>query len=172
MGKIILILGGARSGKSNFAIKLAQRRKCKVGFVPTCIPLDKEMKERIKIHKKTRPGNWETFEADKDMLGILKKITPKFKVTVIDCLTLFISGLMMKKLKESRIKDTTKQLLEILIKSKNISIVVSNEVGLGIVPGTKMGRDFRDIAGRINQIVAKAADEVYFLVSGIPWRIK
>ena len=172
MGKITFILGGARSGKSSFAVKLAKKQKGKAAFIPTCQPFDAEMKKRIALHKKTRPANWVTLENSGDMNLLLKQIDPKIKVVIIDCLTLLVSNLMFKKLSEKEITTRIKEILKTITKAKYKTIIVSNEVGLGIVPVNKLAREFRDIAGRINQLTASEADEVFFLVSGLNWRIK
>lgn len=172
MAKIIFILGGARSGKSTYALELAKKEKKKVAFIATCQALDKEMTQRIKFHKKTRSKNWQTFEEPIDPTSLLKKIGLKFDVIVIDCLTLMISNLVLKGFKENTIKGKISKMLSVLKKIRAQSIIVSNEVGLGIVPQNKLARIFRDIAGRINQLVADKSDSVFFVVSGIPWRIK
>lgn len=171
MGKITFILGGARSGKSTYALKLAKKYK-KVAFIATCKPLDLEMRRRIKLHKKIRPAHWQTFEPTQDIPLLLKKISSKFEVIIIDCLTLLVSNLLLRGLKEGAVEEKIEEMLSMLKRLKSSSIIVSNEVGLGIVPKNKLARDFRDIAGRINQIVADKSGEVFFLVSGIPWRIK
>ncbi len=172
MGKIIFILGGARSGKSTYALKMAKDAGRRVAFLATCEPLDREMKKRITLHKDKRPSHWKTFEEPRDPVLLLKKIGSKFDYIVIDCLTLMISNLMLKGLKEAAIERKINKLLDVLNKIKAQSVIVSNEVGLGIVPEKKLARDFRDIAGRMNQIVADKSDSVIFLVSGLPWRIK
>lgn len=172
MGKITFILGGARSGKSAYAKELANRQKKKVAFIATCEARDKEMRERIRLHKKNRPLNWKTFEEPLFVSKILKEITNIYEIILIDCLTLLISNLLLKGSKEGCIEREVNKILSTLKKNKNKSIIVSNEVGLGIVPDSRLGREFRDIAGRINQQVAEKSDEVFFVVSGIPWRIK
>jgi len=172
MSKITFVLGGARSGKSSYALKLAREYGGKVAFIATCQPLDAEMKKRIDRHKKSRPSCWQTFEEPKDAASLLKMIGAKFDTIIIDCLTLMICNLMMDKQNEGAIEKKFKDMLNALDKIKAQVIIVSNEVGLGIVPDNKLGRGFRDIAGRINQIVASKADNVFFLVSGIPWKIK
>ncbi len=172
MAKITFILGGARSGKSGFAIKLAKEKFNTVAFIATCEPLDREMKKRIALHKDKRPGHWKTFEEPEDPGPVLKKIGSKFDVVIIDCFTLMIANLMQSGLKERAIETKINKLLGIIKKTQAQSIIVSNEVGLGIVPANKLARDFRDIAGRINQLVAEKADEVFFMVSGIPSKIK
>lgn len=172
MAKIIFILGGARSGKSTFALELVKKDKKKVAFIATCQPLDKEMAQRIKFHKKIRPGDWQTFEEPYKVSGLLHKIGTKFEVILIDCLTLLMSNLMLKGLKEDAITQEVNNILSALNKIKVKAIIVSNEVGLGIVPQNKLARDFRDISGKINQAVVRKSDEVFFMVSGIPTKIK
>ncbi|MCQ9205720.1 MAG: bifunctional adenosylcobinamide kinase/adenosylcobinamide-phosphate guanylyltransferase [Omnitrophica bacterium] len=172
MGKIVFILGGARSGKSSFAVELAKGRNKKVAFVATCQALDREMKERIKLHIKKRPQNWQTFEEPKNLSFLLKKISRVVDVIIIDCLTLLVSNLSLGGLDDKAIEDKVSEILKVLKSAKAKSIIVSNEVGLGIVPRNRLGRNFRDLAGRINQIVAKQADRVFFMVSGLPLQIK
>jgi adenosylcobinamide kinase/adenosylcobinamide-phosphate guanylyltransferase len=173
MGKIIFILGGARSGKSRYAIKLAKKENSqRVAFIATCKPKDREMKERIALHKKVRLAHWQTFEEPKDVAAWLEKNGTKFEVILLDCLTLLISGLLLKNFKEDAIENKVNKILFILKKIKAKSIIVSNEVGLGIVPKNKLARNFRDIAGRMNQAVAEKSDAVFFLLSGMPLKIK
>lgn len=172
MGKITFILGGARSGKSSQALRLAKKIGGKTAFIATCEPLDAEMKKRIRAHKESRPGSWKTFEAPDLELALLKNICAKFNLVIIDCLTLLVSNLMLSKLKPKSIEQRIKSALRILKGSSAECIIVSNEVGLGIVPDNKLGRSFRDIAGRINQITANKADTVLFMVSGIPLKVK
>lgn len=171
MGKITLVLGGARSGKSIFALNLARRYK-KVAFLATCQALDKEMQERILLHKNERPKHWKTFEEPRDLNSLLIKIGDTFDCILIDCLTLLVSNLILAGHKKEEISEKIKAMLAILRKKKAKIIMVSNEVGLGLVPANKLGRDFRDIAGKVNQIVAKQANEVFFTISGIPMKIK
>jgi len=168
MAEITFIMGGARSGKSTYAVRLAKRHGRKVAFIATCRPLDKEMKKRIELHKAARPKNWQTFEEPEDAGLLLKKIDSKFDVVIIDCLTILISNLLLKGLKEKDIERRIKRIM----KSRTNVIIVSNEVGLGIVPDNKLARDFRDIAGKINQLVAEEAKEVFFMASGLALKIK
>ena len=170
MGKITFILGGARSVKSTYALKLAAKRN-KVAFIATCQARDKEMSERIKLHKRSRPLHWETFEEPCAPSVLLNKIGDGFEIILIDCLTLLISNLMLKGMKEDKIKQEIDSLIDVLKKIKAESIIVSNEVGLGIVPNNKLARDFRDIAGKINQVVAEESSRVFFMVSGMPIQI-
>jgi adenosylcobinamide kinase/adenosylcobinamide-phosphate guanylyltransferase len=171
MGKITFILGGSRSGKSNYAQVLAKKYK-RVAFIATCQPLDKEMRQRIKMHRELRPKHWQTFEEYRDIALTLRKISFGFDCIIIDCLTLFVSNLMSAKKNQKSIEEKIKRILLLLKTMKASAILISNEVGLGIVPENKLARDFRDIAGKVNQIVAKEAKRVIFMASGIPMKIK
>lgn len=172
MGKITLILGGARSGKSTYALILAKKHKQKAAFIATCQALDTEMKQRIKLHKNSRPADWQTFEEPYDILKVLKKIDSKFGCIIIDCLTLLVSNLILSNFKKDAIESKIKGIFDYLKKTGGRSIIVSNEVGLGIVPANILARNFRDIAGSVNQIAAMKADEVFFMLSAIPLKIK
>lgn len=172
MSKIIFIIGGSGSGKSAWALNLARAKTKKVAFIATGEPKDEEMKKRIARHKNIRPPHWRTFEEPLKVNPLLKKISAKFDCLIIDCLTLLASNLLLNGFSNTAIESRMRRLCEILHRGKADAIIVSNEVGSGIVPENKLARDFRDIAGRINQLVAKKATEVYFMVAGIPWRIK
>ena len=171
MNKITLILGGARSGKSNYALSLAKKYK-KVAFIATCLGLDKEMQERIRLHKEARPKHWETFEETKELAKLIGKLSNSFDCILIDCLTLLVSNLVLGGDSQEQVVEKIKKLLFVLSKKKAKIILVSNEVGLGLVPVNKLGREFRDIAGKINQVVASEVDEVLFMVAGLPMNIK
>lgn len=172
MGKITFILGGARSGKSRYALKLAKDIGGKAAFIATCELKDSEMKKRACQHRKARPPHWKTFEEPLNPGLLLKKIGAKFDLVLIDCLTLLVSNLILKGLNESRIINRINEILRRLKKIRAQAIIVSNEVGSGIVPENKLARDFRDIAGRISQITAEKADSVFFMVSGIALKLK
>ena len=172
MGKIIFIVGGARSGKSRYAEKLANASKKKVVFVATGEGLDKEMKERIRLHKSTRPKHWVTVEEPYQVAGVIRKMKSSGTCVIIDCLTLLVSNGLLKKMNSAAIETEAANIVAALKTRKGPSILVSNEVGLGIVPANRLGRVFRDVAGRVNQIVAGQANEVFFMVSGIPWRVR
>ena len=174
MSFLIFITGGARSGKSKLALQLAERTGGKVAFIATAQAGDDEMAERILIHKKSRPKEWTTIEEPIDIPSAISKVADH-DVAIIDCLTLLLSNLML----EDKSLDETGRILgrmEDLVKAsrsfKGTVIVVSNEVGMGIVPENELARKFRDLAGRANQIIADAADEVYLCVSGIPVKLK
>ena len=170
MGKLIFITGGARSGKSTFAQKLANKLSKKVTYIATAQARDKEMELRIKIHRKNRPSHWKTVEREKNVTEVLSRIAEKNEVILLDCLTLLISNLLLSG--EKKILKKIKQLVNEVKKAKVTVLIVSNEVGMGIVSDNKLARRFRDMAGRANQIVAQAADEVYLVVSGIPVKVK
>jgi adenosylcobinamide kinase/adenosylcobinamide-phosphate guanylyltransferase len=124
------------------------------------------------LHKESRPKHWETFEEPKELARLLGKLGNSFDCILIDCLTLLISNLILSRNSQKQILKRIEELLFVLSKKKARVILVSNEVGLGLVPANKLGRDFRDIAGRVNQVAAKHADEVFFVVAGIPLNIK
>lgn len=171
MGKITFILGGARSGKSTHALELAKKHR-NVTFIATCQALDSEMKKRIKLHMESRPSHWQTLEEYNDISSALNRLETKANCVIIDCLTLFISNLMLSGSNQDNISNRASRLLAHLKTIKPDCIIVSNEVGLGIVPNNKLARDFRDIAGKVNQIFAKEADKVIFMVAGIPMLVK
>lgn len=171
MDKITLILGGTRSGKSSYALTLAKKHK-KVVFIATCQALDKEMQERINLHKETRPKHWETFEEPKELVKLLAKIDSRFDCILIDCLTLLVSNLMLSGNNQKQTLKKIEELLFTLNRKKAKVILVSNEVGLGLVPANRLGRDFRDIAGKVNQLAAQQAGQVFFMAAGLPLKIK
>ncbi|MDD5156258.1 MAG: bifunctional adenosylcobinamide kinase/adenosylcobinamide-phosphate guanylyltransferase, partial [Candidatus Omnitrophica bacterium] len=154
-----------------YAAGLAGKYK-KVAFIATCQGLDKEMKERILKHRGCRPKDWITFEEPKGLKALLSGMGNAFDCIIIDCLTLLVSNLILSKHKEKKILNIAAGILEELKKKKAKAIIVSNEVGLGIVPVSKLGRDFRDIAGKVNQIIAQEADKVIFMVAGVPLKVK
>ncbi len=180
----ILITGGARSGKSSFAQELAVKQKEPVLFVATAEPLDSEMVKRIAEHRKSRPPGWITLEASRH-LGeqIHKAIGSTKKLVVIDCITLLLSNAFneYKEKSDEQLDDAAieklcfseiDELLVCMISHASSFIIVTNEVGDGIVPLTRMGRLFRDILGRVNQTLARECDTVYLMVAGIPLKVK
>lgn len=138
----------------------------------TCEPLDEEMERRIASHKKSRPKGWRTFEAPLKVSSALSGMRGRFEIVIVDCITLLVSNLLLKGLSESAIEAEIKKMCRLLRKMPGDAIVVSNEVGLGIVPQGKLVRDFRDIAGRMNQIIAQEADEVFFMACALPLKMK
>jgi len=172
MGKLILIIGGARSGKSQYAVELAKKMGKEVVFLATGIAEDEEMKSRIKLHRESRPSSWRTIEERKNPLDVLINLKENYKVVILDCLTFLISNLLLDGVGEESILKKVKKLAEITSKTDYKLIVVSNEVGEGVVPHTQLGRNFRDVAGRANQIMADYAQEVYLMIAGIPLKLK
>jgi adenosylcobinamide kinase/adenosylcobinamide-phosphate guanylyltransferase len=158
--------------ESIYAQELAAKLGKKIVYIATGEGLDKEMEKRIKKHKRTRKTSWKTIEEPKNINKVILNLKGRKISVLIDCLTLLTSNLLLEGLKEREILRKIRDLLKTLKKKKFQAILVSNEVGLGIVPDNKLGRDFRDILGRVNQIVAQAAEEVYFMVSGLPVKVK
>jgi adenosylcobinamide kinase/adenosylcobinamide-phosphate guanylyltransferase len=167
MGKLVLVLGGARSGKSRFAAGLASEKNKKTAFVATCVPADEEMKQRIAQHRSSRPASWKTFEETENLAGLIAKINNDFDYILLDCLTLWLSNLLLKGCSEDKIQNEINKMVSCIKKGRAHLIIVSNEVGSGIVPEHKLGRDFRDMAGRIHQSLAHESHDVYLIVSGI-----
>lgn len=173
--KIVLITGGARSGKSTFAQDMAAGAGCGVLFVATAEAKDKDMRDRIEMHRKSRPGDWRTLEAP---LGIGEKILNHIgdeKVVVIDCITMLVSNAMLQAEEKSGEEAALRE-IEAFTNSMDALaasfIIVTNEVGMGLVPDNELGRRYRDCLGRVNQILARHADEVYLMVAGIATRLK
>lgn len=168
--KIIFITGGARSGKSSFALKDASRVSGKKAYIATAEALDEEMKKRIETHKKLRGKDWDTYEEPLKIADLIREIEDKYDVIVVDCLTLWLSNLMHVGLDIE--VEIDRFISSLVTRHSSLMYIVSNEVGMGIVPENEMARKFRDIVGFLNQRVAEIADEVYLLVSGIPLRLK
>lgn len=172
VSSLILVTGGVRSGKSNYAQGIAKSLNTKVVYIATAEALDADMKKRIRLHKKSRDKRWTTIEEPLDVLRVVKKFPADTRVVLLDCLTLLISNLIFKGLSDKAVCSEVKAILKVLRQKADTSIVVTNEVGSGIVPDNRLARRFRDLQGRVNQIVSSAADCVYLLVSGVPVKIK
>lgn len=176
--RIVFITGGARSGKSRFALEKANSMNGKKIYIATAEPLDEEMKERIKRHKEERGREWLTMEEPIKIPKLLRELKGECDVILLDCLTLWLSNLMVAgKELSGEIEEFIADLKGIKNSSSSclqplVLFIVSNEVGMGIVPENELARRFRDLAGMLNQRVAEIADEVYFMVSGIPLKIK
>lgn len=165
-----LVLGGARSGKSDFAERLVEASALPMHYVATGRAFDDEMRERIAHHQATRQGKgWMTHEEPFDLVGLLVRIDAPERAILVDCLTLWVTNLMM----EGRDMAAEFSALAAALPTMRARLVfVSNEVGLGIVPENRMARDFRDHAGRLHQIVAEKSAEVYFVAAGLPLKMK
>lgn len=168
-GKITLVLGGARSGKSRYAENCAESSGLEPFYIATGRAYDDEMRSRISIHQNRRGLNWTTVEEPLDLAGALLKTAAQNRFVLVDCLTLWVTNLMMA---ECDIDAETTRLLEVFPKISGEIFFVSNEVGLGIVPDNRMAREFRDYAGFLHQRVAEKAQEVYFMAAGLSLKMK
>ncbi len=172
MKEIILVIGGCRSGKSSFALDYANRHFRQKVFLATGQALDDEMKRRISRHREARGPDWKTIEEPKKLTEALEALRFQAEVILIDCLTLWVSNLLMDGEGEEQILSRVEGLIELIQKVPQSIIVVSNEVGAGIVPENKIARIFRDIVGLMNQRVAACSDTVVLTVAGLPHVIK
>ena len=169
---MIFITGGCRSGKSRYALHYANQNFSKKLFLATCEVLDEEIAQRIKLHKKMRGPEWQTIEEPIKIVKKIRECGRNGEVILIDCLTLWLYNLLMKWDNDLRIIDETEKLINIIKQSQTSFILVSNEVGMGIVPADPLSRRYRDLLGTMNQRVAEALDTVIFMVSGIPIFLK
>jgi adenosylcobinamide kinase/adenosylcobinamide-phosphate guanylyltransferase len=179
-GKLILVLGGSRSGKSEYAEKIAVDTNKRVAYIATAAICDEEMAARVRLHRERRPGNWVTVEEETDIPGVLAKYG-QGDVLLLDCAAVWITNLLLKQQHSDLEADAIKKEQHILEQVARISeavgkgadlIVVSSEVGLGLIPEYPLGRLFRDLVGKANQLLASKADSVFLLVAGIPMEIK
>jgi adenosylcobinamide kinase / adenosylcobinamide-phosphate guanylyltransferase len=169
---VILVLGGVRSGKSRYAQQLAARGG-RVALIATAEGRDEDMRQRIAHHRKERPASWTTIEAPIDLPGALNECGASFETIVVDCLTLWASNLLEREQGNlERVFQQTESLADSLHRCAASVVLVSNEVGSGIVPDNELGRVYRDVLGVINQRIAAVADEVVLLVAGCPVSIK
>ncbi|MGE5173027.1 MAG: bifunctional adenosylcobinamide kinase/adenosylcobinamide-phosphate guanylyltransferase [Betaproteobacteria bacterium] len=171
-GKIYFITGGARSGKSAYAENLARGLTGKRAYIATAQALDAEMAAKIAKHRKDRGDTWDTYEEPLAVAELLRKLSSRYQVALLDCLTLWLSNVMAHTHGDDAALSRVEDLVKAITDFGGMCIVVSNEVGLGIVPDNPLARRFRDFAGMLNQKVAQTADEVYFTAAGIPVRIK
>lgn len=180
MGRLLLVLGGARSGKSAYAQQLAQALGgSRVLFVATAQAWDEEMAQRIAQHQQERPTAWRTLETSHHVGQAIARELDDATVVLVDCLTLLVSNTMLR-LSESpdpaaaaaAVQTEITDLLQTCQENGATYIVVSNEVGLGLVPDNPLGRLYRDLLGRANQTLAAQADAVYFMVAGLPVEVK
>ncbi len=180
MGKrLTLVLGGARSGKSTYAQKLAAERGERVLYVATAEAGDGEMADRIAAHRAERPAHWKTLEAARQVGGAIRLNRGEANVILIDCLTLLASNAIIPlpepataQAAEAALNVEVDDLLAAYAESQAEWIIISNEVGLGLVPPYPLGRVYRDALGRANQRLAAEADEVLFMVAGLPLKLK
>ena len=170
--KITFITGGARSGKSAFAEKIAADIAGKRAYLATAQALDAEMVARIEHHRQRRGSAWDTYEEPLAVADLVKKLTGRYDVVLLDCLTLWLSNIMARTRSFDEIDAHIVELISAMKAFSGTCIIVSNEVGLGIVPDNPLARQYRDVAGIANQKFALASNDAYFLASGIPLQIK
>lgn len=178
-GKMVLILGGARSGKSSFAQDLAGQHGGQVIYVATAEAGDEEMQERIAAHRADRPASWRTIEAPRHTGTALLSELADADVILVDCITLLTSNVLLSLPESATLAEVQREmdgeiegLLVAFEQGRADWIIVSNEVGLGLVPAYPLGRTYRDVLGRVNQRLAQGADEVLFMVAGLPMKLK
>jgi adenosylcobinamide kinase/adenosylcobinamide-phosphate guanylyltransferase len=166
------ITGGCRSGKSRYALDYADRHYSKKIYLATCEALDEEMAQRIEHHKKMRGREWGTIEEPIEIVDQIRLHGDEVEVILLDCLTLWLSNLLTKWDNDLRIIKETEKLIDTMRQSRSSFLIVSNEVGMGIVPADPLSRRFRDLSGTANQKIAEAADTAILMVSGIPIFLK
>jgi adenosylcobinamide kinase / adenosylcobinamide-phosphate guanylyltransferase len=178
VGQIVLVTGGSRSGKSEYARALAEALQGPRAFVATCRATDDEMRERIEKHRQCRESSvWGTMEEPLQLAEVLRN-NGQVRLFLIDCLTLWVNNIMFeaslkgRTISESHIADRVSEVLHVAAEIPATTIFVSNEVGWGIVPENAVSRLYRDLVGRCNEIVAAAADEVTLVACGLPLKLK
>ena len=179
MAKIVLITGGARSGKSSFALEMAEAISPKRVFIATCPQVDVEMSARVRRHQKEREGRgWATIETETGLAALFDNECRDYDVVLLDCITLWVNNVLFSgsaeppELSDQKIGQLCRQWLAAAELCPGTVICVSNEVGLGIVPDNKLARLYRDLVGTCNQLIAKAASEVILVSCGIPLFLK
>jgi adenosylcobinamide kinase / adenosylcobinamide-phosphate guanylyltransferase len=173
LSKSVFVIGGCRSGKSSYALELAERmpgnRRI---FLATCVPRDDEMKQRVARHKLERSDQWEALEIPVQIPEAIEKYSPDADVMLVDCLTLWMSNLLLEETDMDGILHHVKLLTRAVEASRCPVILVSNEIGTGVVPENDLARFFRDAVGFANQSVAACCDRVIWTIAGIPVTIK
>ncbi|MCC2642922.1 MAG: cobU [Nitrospira sp.] len=169
--RLILVLGGAASGKSQAALDRAGRTGPKA-FVATGQALDSEMAKRIARHRATRSTDWMTVEVPRELAAWFRSEGKAYRTIVVDCLTLWLSNMCGRSPAGTDMSGPVDEVLNAIRAVPARVVLVSNELGFGLVPASRQARAFRDVAGRVNQQVAEAADEVYVVISGQPLRLK
>ncbi len=181
MGKIILVTGGARSGKSAYAEELVERIGHRIAYIATAQAFDEEMRHRILLHQARRPASWQTLEAPFHAEKAIERAAEQADTILFDCLTVYLSNMLCNKTEEQlqdeeacyqEMEELVQLLIEAVRSSEATAVFVTNEVGAGIVPENHLARLYRDLAGLANQRAAAYASEVYAVLCGIPVRIK
>ena len=171
MASSLFIVGGARSGKSRFAVE-SHRANPQVTFVATAQAHDADMAARVARHRAERPAQWRTVEEPYELVSCVRALHPASDVVIVDCLTLWVSNLMLRGDADEWIVKQGEELASVLSARERDVTLVSNEVGEGVHPPTAAGRRFRDLLGLVNQRVAAAADRVVLMVAGLPVAVK
>jgi adenosylcobinamide kinase/adenosylcobinamide-phosphate guanylyltransferase len=177
MARLILVTGGARSGKSSYALNVAEKISRKKLFIATCPKLDSEISERIRRHTEERKGRgWETIEETINLDHLFPRRVQDMEVVLIDCITLWVSNILYmlgeENVDDCKIEELCSRWLKKMTEYQGTVICVTNEVGLGIVPDNPLARKYRDLVGTCNQLLGKKADEVILVSCGIPLSIK
>ncbi len=167
---LIFVTGGARSGKSSYAERLAAQSGQAVTYLATAVAFDNEMKDRIRRHQSERPADWLTVEEPVDVAQAARQV--QAPVLLLDCLSVWVNNLMFHDFSDGQILDAAAELVSVAGNRAGTTICVTNEVGFGIVPDNALSRRYRDVLGWVNQRVAGASDEAYLLVSGLPLKLK
>ncbi len=186
MGRLVLLLGGARSGKSAMAERMAMQMGGRVTYLATAQPLDEEMAQRIKNHQAARPAEWRTVEEPLDLDAAMKMAVRESDVVLVDCLTLWLSNQLCRieapeaspewhaAIAElgTRLRQSSSELIATVRSAEATALLVSNEVGLGLVPPSHLGRAYRDLLGMLNRQLAAEADQVLLMVAGLAVDVK
>lgn len=170
--RVVLIGGGVRSGKSRFALTRAAQLGARRVFIATAVPFDAEMRARIDAHVQERGPTFETLEAPLELVEALRRVAADTEVVVVDCLTLWLSNLLFAEHSDAAIAAEIDALVRTLTERRFHAVLVTNEVGMGVVPESALGRAFRDLSGRAHQRLARVADELYFALLGTMLRIR
>lgn len=172
MAKVTFITGGARSGKSRLAEELSLAHGEPLLYVATGSGRDGEMAERIERHRLRRGDAWQTIEEPLDLVGVLQGHDGWFRATLVDCITLWLTNMLLATNDREGVLAEVRRTTGLFAGLQTPLYLVSNEVGMGIVPDTPLGRTFRDLAGEANEILAAAADQAYVVFSGLPLKLK
>ncbi|MFA6850550.1 MAG: bifunctional adenosylcobinamide kinase/adenosylcobinamide-phosphate guanylyltransferase [Selenomonadaceae bacterium] len=179
MGKIILVTGGARSGKSKFAEEYVAKHGKNIAYIATAQIYDEEMRYRVSLHRSRRPELWQTYEAPFEAEKVIAAAGKIHDMILFDCLTLYLSNMLCKREDISDhegnyilVKEAIAKLLQQAKRNSGTIVFVTNEVGQGIVPENKLSREYRDLAGLMNQMIAQEAAKTYLVICGIPVNIR
>jgi len=170
---LVVVTGGIKSGKSSWALQLGTELGARRAFVATALAMDEEIKKKIKRHRKERGSRWTTFEEARDPAGLLSQMQGQYDVVLVDCLTMWISNLLtVFHLQKTAVQRATTELMRCLRRVRQPTILVTNEVSMGILPADSMARTYLDLLSTANKAAAAMASSVFFMVAGIPQKIK